>query len=125
MVERQYGFTAVRKRVQRTLLQYTELAEDLPREIRPILAQLRKNKLAVNLEHKGLHDLTRTIEHASRNIAFSLIVAAMLIGSSILVLAAQTPGLWALTALGIAGFVAAAVLTALIIISNRRGKWYR
>lgn len=125
MVERQYGFTAVRKRIQRTLLQYTELAEDLPREIRPILAQLRKNKLAVNLEHKGLHDLTRTIEHASRNIAFSLIIAAMLIGSSILVLAAQTPGLWVLTALGIAGFVVAAVMTVLIVISNRRGKWYR
>lgn len=123
MVQKQYGYAAMRKRLQKTLLGYTELAEDLPGEIRPILTQLRRNKLAVNLEHRGLHDLTRTIEHASRNIAFCLIIAAMLVGSSILVHAGRGQTLWGLTAVGIAGFLAAAVLTVLIVMTNRRGKW--
>jgi len=124
MVQKQYGYAALRKRLEKSLLNYTELVEDLPGEIRPILTQLRKNKLAVNLEHRGLHDLTRTIEHASRNIAFCLIISAMLVGSSILVHAGgKSNSLWGLSALGIAGFVAAAILTILILISNRRGKW--
>ncbi len=120
LVQKRYGFGAIRARLQRSLLQYTELAEDLPGELRPLLSQLRRNKLAFNLEHRGLGRLTHTIEHASRNIAFALIIAAMLVGSSILVHAARDPGLGALNALGIAGFMAAAVLVVLMIISNRR-----
>jgi ubiquinone biosynthesis protein len=122
LVQKRYGFAAIRSRVQRSLLQYAEFIEDLPGELRPLLSQLRRNKLAVNIEHRGLNRLTRTIEHASRNIAFALIIAAMLIGSSILVLAARNPGFGALTAIGVAGFVAAAILVVLMLVSNRRAR---
>jgi ubiquinone biosynthesis protein len=120
LVQRRYTLGAVRKRLQKSLLGYAELIEDLPREIRPLLSHLRRNKVTVNLEHRGLSRLTHAVEHASRNISFALIIAAMLVGSSILVNAARNPGLGSLTALGIAGFVASAVLVVMMIISNRR-----
>jgi ubiquinone biosynthesis protein len=119
LVEKRYSFPAIQGRFKRSLLQYLELVEDLPGEIRPIFSQLRKNKLAVNLEHRGLDRLTRTIEHASRNISFALIIAAIFVGSSILVLAARNQAS-AFTTIGIAGFGAAAVLVVLMVISNRR-----
>lgn len=120
MVERRYSFAAVKTRFRRSFAQYAELAEDLPGEIRPLLGLLRRNKLAVNIEHHGLDRLTSTVEHASRNIAFALFVSSMLVGSSILMLAARSPSLGALTGLGVGGFCAAAVLAILMVISNRR-----
>ncbi len=117
LVHKRHSVAAIRSRVQRTLLQYAELAESLPANLRPLLAQLRLNKLNVNLEHRGLDRLTHTIEHASRNIAFALIIAALTIGSSILVLASENRGL---AAIGISGFIAAAVLAFLMIVANRK-----
>lgn len=120
LVSRRYGFTALRKRLAASMLGYAELAEDLPAEVRFLLTQIKRNRLAVNLEHRGLGRLVNTIEHASRNISFALVISAMLVGSSILVLAARDPGTGALWFLGIAGFLAAAVLAGLMIVSNRR-----
>lgn len=122
LVARRYSVRAMRKRIQSGMVRYVELIEDLPDDVRSIVNQLKRNKLAVNLEHRGLSRLTRTIEHASRNISFALIVAAMMVGSSILVLASRSVGGMALQAIGIAGFAAAAVLVLLIMLSSRRVK---
>jgi ubiquinone biosynthesis protein len=99
---------------------YTELLEQAPDEVRTLVKQLRKNRLSFKLEHKGLDHLEDTIEHASRNISFALIIAAMFVGSSILILANKDPGWWQLSMVGIGGFTAAVVLTVLMVISNRR-----
>ena len=120
LIRDRYSLPAIRSRLRRGVMQYIELAENLPAEIRPILSQLRRNKLALNLEHRGLDRLTREIEHASRNIAFALVVAALLVGSSILVLSAQYPGSRALSAIGLIGFFFAAILMVVIVISNWR-----
>jgi ubiquinone biosynthesis protein len=120
LVSKRYSVSAISDRFQRSMLQYLELVEDLPSELRPILTQLRRNRLAVNLEHRGLDRVTHTIEHASRNISFALIIASIFVGSSILVLAARSPGMSAFMTVGVAGFVATAVLVVLMIISNRR-----
>jgi ubiquinone biosynthesis protein len=120
LVSKRYSMSALKGRFQRGLLQYLELFENLPRELGPIFSQVRRNKLAVNLEHRGLDRITQTIEHASRNISFALIIAAMLVGSSILVLAARSPGMGGLGAVGIGGLITAAVLIVLMIASNRR-----
>ncbi|CAG0953331.1 aarF domain-containing kinase [Phycisphaerales bacterium] len=120
LVKRKHGPAAWSKRVQSGVIRYAELLEDLPNDVRYLLGQLKRNRLGVNLEHRGLHRLTHTIEHASRNISFALIIAAMVVGSSILVLAARgTVGYW-LTALGIAGFILAGGLMILMAITTRR-----
>lgn len=122
LVSKRYSVSAWKGRFQRDLLQYIELFEDLPKGLRPILRQLGKNKLAVHLEHRGLDRVTRTIEHASRNISFALLIAAMFVGSSILVLAARSAGMTGFIALGLAGFAASAILAVLMIVSNRRNR---
>jgi ubiquinone biosynthesis protein len=122
LVSKRYSPSALKGRFKRSALQYLELVEDLPGEIRPIFAQLRRNKLAVNLEHRGLDRLTRTIEHASRNISFALIIAAMFVGSSILILATRNPGMAVLNTIGIAGFAASAILVVVMMLSNRKNR---
>lgn len=120
LVGKRYSPSAISGRFKRSAMAYLELFEELPGEVRPILSQLRKNKMAVNIEHRGLDKLTRTIEHASRNISAALIIAAMFVGSSIVLLSARSGGLPMATGIGIAGFMASAVLVVVMVVSNRR-----
>lgn len=120
LVDRQYSASAIRARLQKSLVAYAELAETLPSDLRQVLKQLRGNKVTVNLEHRGLTRLTSTIEHASRNISFSLIIAAVLVGSSILVLSESSRGGRGVSTLGLLGFGAACALLIVRIIFNRR-----
>lgn len=122
LVMRKYSVSAATKRLQLGAVQYAELMEDLPREVRGIFAQIRKNKFAINLEHRGLSRLTHTIEHASRNISFSLIIASMFVGSAILMLAARGSTTWVTNAFAIAGFVASILLLLVMVITARRFK---
>ena len=87
LVRKRYGYRALKSRVQNSMIAYAEMAESLPRELEMLLTALRRQKLTFNLEHRGLHDITRTVEHASRNIARALIITALLVASSVLVLA--------------------------------------
>jgi ubiquinone biosynthesis protein len=122
LVMRKYGVAAMRRRITAGLASYVDLVEDMPVEIRSLLTQLRRNRFTVNLDHKGINRLVNTVEHASRNISFALVIAAMLIGSSILVLAAKQHGPGLTWVVGVIGFIGGLVLFALMIVSNRRLK---
>lgn len=92
LVKRRYGFGALRKRVQNATLSYAQFLETLPGQVRSILFGLRRNRLTVNLEHRGLDRLTDTIDKASGHIANAVFVAALIMGSSILILADSRTG---------------------------------
>lgn len=120
LLRRRYGVAALRRRMRETAGHYAELAETLPRQLRAVLFALRRNAVTVNLEHRGLAHLTDTIEHASRNITRGLVIAALLIGSSILILtdaAADTRG--PLTVVGLVGFLTAAAIAVFMLIIGR------
>ena len=112
LVWRRYSFSAVRKRLRRTAVGYAELAEDMPGQLRSLFYALRRNRMTVNLEHRGLDQVTRTLEHASLNVARALIIAGLLIGSSVLMLADATTGtrgvfsIVGFTGFGVAGLLA-------------------
>ncbi len=87
LVRKRYGYRALKSRVQNSMIAYAEMAESIPRELEMLLTALRRQKLTFNLEHRGLYDITRTVEHASRNIARALVITALLVASSVLILA--------------------------------------
>ncbi|MGD9789443.1 MAG: ABC1 kinase family protein [Phycisphaerales bacterium] len=123
LVKRKYSVGAMRRRFERGMAEYAELAENLPTEVRQVLTQIRRNRLAVNLEHRGLTRMTQTIEHASRNIAFSLAIAGLVVGSSILVHADRPGQTIPFATIGIIGLALALVLTIGHVLRNRR--WLR
>lgn len=113
LIRGRYGFRALRSRVQNSMLAYAEMAESIPRELEMLLASIRRQKLTINLEHRGLHDMTRTVEHGSRNIARALVITALLVSSSVLVLAdAANPSQNLVLSIGAGlGFTAAIALS--------------
>ena len=83
LVKRRYSVRAAKKRLLGSMRGYVEMVEDLPDELRAVVAHLKRKDFTVSLEHKGLDRLTNTIEHASRNLALALVLASMLLSSAI------------------------------------------
>ena len=84
LIKQRYSIRAAKRRLLRSAGAYVEMIEDIPSEVRVMFAHLKRKDFTVSLEHKGLDRLTRTIEHASRNLSLALIFASLLLTGAIL-----------------------------------------
>jgi ubiquinone biosynthesis protein len=111
------------RRFQGYLAEVADLLRELPRESRSLLHKLQRNELAVNLQHRGLERLTDEIDRSSNRISFSLIIAALIIGSSIVLQSYSGPQVWGFPLLALLGFIGAAFLGFWLVIAIvRSGK---
>jgi len=119
VVTKRYGFTALRDRMQKSMNNYGELIENLPLDVQRILDQVRHNRLTLNLEMKRIEHLADKIDLSSRVMGISMIISALIVGSSILILAdslAKKQGI--LGVLGIIGLVGAGLYSAGFVASS-------
>lgn len=106
-----------------TSSQYLTLIRDLPEEARSILSQLRNGKMKMEFEHRGLRPMERTLDRVSNRIAFAIVLAAQIIGSSLIVLSDIPPRWHGIPIIGLAGFLIAGVMGFWLLISMiRHGK---
>lgn len=95
---------------------------DLPDDILVTLRQIREGKLHIAFEHKGLEHIIFELNRASNRLAFALIIAAIVIGSSFILAAEIGPSFFGLSIIGLIGFSFAGVLgLALLIFIIRSG----
>lgn len=103
--------------------EYLELIRELPDELRSILTQVRKGKMKLEFEHLGLEKLRAVLDQASNRISFAIVLAALIIGSSLIVLSGIPPKWYGIPIIGLAGFVMAGVMGFWLLLSIlRHGK---
>jgi len=101
-----------------------ELIEQLPQNLIDISRKLREGKLKFNFEHRGLEKLTEEIDHSSNRLSVSLIIAALIIGSSLVLQQQIGPFIFGYSILGIIGYLLASFFGLGLIVSIlRSGKW--
>ncbi len=101
-----------------------ELIEKLPQDLIDVFYKLKEGRLKFNFEHQGLEKLVREIDRSSNRISFSLIIAALIIGSSLVLQQQVGPFIFGYPILGIIGYLLASFLGFGLIISIlRSGKW--
>ncbi|HET9372999.1 MAG TPA: AarF/ABC1/UbiB kinase family protein [Vicinamibacterales bacterium] len=86
-----------------------ELLADLPRQADGLLRKARDGRLEVQFVHRNLDHFVREMDRSSNRLSFAVVIAAILIGSS-LVMHAGSQGAAGYPTLGLAGFVIAGVL---------------
>ena len=91
------------------LLQLEHLAKDLPDTINRTISKIEEGDIEVKLKHEGISAL-------ANQLSVSLILSALIIGSSLAILADKGPKLFDIPALGLVGFVFSAVLGAFLVI---------
>ncbi|MFH0810060.1 MAG: AarF/ABC1/UbiB kinase family protein [Pseudomonadota bacterium] len=98
------------RRARNYVEEVADVARELPREARSLLRKLQQNQLVFNFEHRGLERLTDEMDRSSNRISFSMIISALIVGSSIVVQTHAGPKLWGFPLLGLVGFLFAAFL---------------
>ena len=94
------------------------LASDFPRLARAFTRKIESGRLSMDIHHRGLEDLSREVDSASNRLAFSVVVAAVIMASSILTATNVGPkwpwlafiGLGDVSVLGLLGFLFAGFL---------------
>lgn len=95
----------------------------LPGELQDILNQAREGKLKIEFEHQGLHPMLYTHDRISNRIVFAIVLAALIIGSSLIVLSGVPPKWYEIPVIGLGGFVVAGLMGMWLLVSIiRHGK---
>ena len=75
-----------------------------------------RGEVRLRVHHEDLHHLIRDLDRASNRIAFSLITAAVIVASSIIIHAGTGPRLFDIPVVGLIGYVIAGLFGLWIII---------
>lgn len=101
-------------------MEMSEFARELPVELRGILSQVKTGQARIVFRHEGLDPLITSGDRISNRIAFSVVLAALIIGSSLIVLADVPPKWHEIPVIGLIGYVLAALMGFWLLISILR-----
>ncbi|HMO40766.1 MAG TPA: AarF/UbiB family protein [Saprospiraceae bacterium] len=120
LLARQYSPQKLGRGMAKVLGDITRMALSLPEDVEDVFRKLREGRLQIEFEHKGLEPLYHKMETVSNRIAFTLLLTALIIGSSLIVIADVPPHVNHVPVLGFVGFIIAGLLAIRLIISILR-----
>ncbi len=97
--------------------EYLKLIQDVPEEVRGILRQLRAGRMKIAFEHRGMERLAKALDKISNRIAFAIVLAAQIIGSSLIILSDIPPKWHDIPIIGLAGFLVAGIMGFWLLVS--------
>ena len=108
------------KKLMGDLLASSTLLKDVPFELYDLFRQIKSGKARIGVDHLGLEALIFGIERASNRVSFALIIAALLVGSSLIMMTCAGPTLFDFPLLGLLGYAIAGVLGVWLLMWIRR-----
>ena len=87
-----------------------DLARILPKDLKDILIKVKTGEISIQLEHRGLSELIKEMEKSSNRLSFSLIIASLIIGSSLIMQTGIEPTFFGFPVIGIIGYSLAGLL---------------
>jgi len=106
-----------------TALDTASLIKHLPFELRDIVRIIKSGEMRIQFEHQGLDPIMGKADQLVNRLVFAIVVASLIIGSSIVVHADIPPKLYGISIIGLSGFVIAGILgfgLLFSILRNRR-----
>jgi ubiquinone biosynthesis protein len=120
LVRRRRNPLRAAQNMKKNVTDYVDAFALLPKQIKISFRKLIRGDLRMSLHHEELDHLIRDIDKSSNRLAFSVITAAIIVGSSIIIHAAKGPMLFGLPVFGLIGYVIAALLGLWILIGILR-----
>jgi ubiquinone biosynthesis protein len=96
---------------------YFNLARNLPDDIKEILNRINRNKFKIDLEHRGLEHFIRELDKSGNRLSSSMIIAALIVGSSLIAQTGGGPQLLGLPVLALIGYSIAALMGVWLVIA--------
>jgi ubiquinone biosynthesis protein len=92
----------------------------MPRQVRNVIRKVLRNDIHMTLHHEELQHFIRDLDKSSNRLAFSIITAAIIMASSIIIHSGEGPMLFGLPIFGLIGYVIAALFGIWILIGILR-----
>ncbi|MFH1037122.1 MAG: AarF/ABC1/UbiB kinase family protein [PVC group bacterium] len=93
------------------------LLRDIPAEVRSILKLTRGGNLKIIFQHRGLDRILSTLDRSSNRVAFAIVLAALVVGSSLIVHAGVPPKWNGIPIIGVIGFLVAGIMGFWLLIT--------
>ena len=93
-----------------------DLVKDIPYDVGVVLREIRKGRLKIEFEHLGLEPIRRTMDRQASRLSLTIIIAALLMSSSVIVLAKIPPFVGNIPLLAFIGFIIAILLSLTLVI---------
>ena len=124
LISKKYSISNLWNRGSGSLREFFHFLEIFPKDFLWLIRNLRKGELNIGFQHKGLDKLILEIDRSSNRLSFSMIIAALIIGSSMILGQPIGPFIFGYPAIGIIGYLFASFLGLFLIISIlRSGRW--
>ena len=98
------------KEMSSQFMSYVNLTRNLPKDLKEILNSLNRNKFKIDLEHRGLDRFIRELDKSINRLSSSLIITALVVGSSIVMQIEKGPLLFGFPAFAFIGYTFAGVI---------------
>ncbi len=105
------------ERARKNVVDLGDFTVTFPRQLRMLAQKMIKDNFHIKMHHVGLERLIRDFDRSSNRIAFSLIVAALLLSSAIMHASAIGPRVYGISLLGLSSFLFALILGIWLLIS--------
>jgi len=120
LVKRKHHPRQLLRTAQKNLTALSDMANNLPRQLRSVVGKVMRGDIQVKLQHEGLRDAVRDLDKSSNRIAFSLITAAIIVASSIIIRSGQGQKLFGFPVFGLIGYIIAGLFGIWILIGILR-----
>ncbi len=90
---------------------YAALVQEFPGEALEIMQAVRRGDLYINFRLRGIEPLQATIESIGTRLVFGLVLAAILISSSLIIRAGVAPYIYGMSIIGLIGFGIAGIMS--------------
>jgi ubiquinone biosynthesis protein len=94
--------------------------QQFPKDLLDIAELIRRQRLRLQIEHKGLENMLATHDQISNRLSFSIIIAALIIGSALIVISETPPLIFGISLIGIILFFAAAIMGIWLLVAILR-----
>lgn len=103
-----------------SLRHYVDIMARIPPAIDQTVTKLNSGELEIPIQHRGLDRLINRLDIVSNRISFSLIIGALIVGSSIVTQAQVGPAFHGMPLLGVLGYLIAGIFGMGLVLSILR-----
>ncbi|MGD9121298.1 MAG: AarF/UbiB family protein [Desulfobacterales bacterium] len=100
-----------------------QFLQQFPKDLMDLTGMIRQQRLSLQLEHKGLASMLATQDRTSNRMSFAIIIAALIIGSALIVISEIPPLVYGISLIGIIGYLVAAIMGIWLLVAIiRKGR---
>lgn len=95
---------------------------EFPGRLMRIMQKVERGDLTIQFAHTNLESLLNTLENITNRLAFAMIIAAMIVGSSMIITTGVRPHIFGYPAIGVVGYLISALIGLWIVFNIIRAR---